>query len=188
MLLSLHKISLNRGGSYIDSPYWIKHKKITINQKSKDNKCFRDDMTAALNHKKIKKDSQRISNLKPFFDQHNGKDIEFPSHSKNWKKFEQNNKTITLNIFYVPYNTNIIRPTCISKFIHERNNQVILLMITNDNENWHYLAVKSLSRLLRRITSNHVGDFHYLNCFCSYRTKETLKNMKSYAKIMIIVM
>ena len=22
----LHKISLNRGGSYIDSPYWIKNK------------------------------------------------------------------------------------------------------------------------------------------------------------------
>ena len=27
---SLHKISLNRGGSYIDSPSWIKHKGATI--------------------------------------------------------------------------------------------------------------------------------------------------------------
>ena len=27
---SLHKISLNRGGSYKDSPSWIKHKKATI--------------------------------------------------------------------------------------------------------------------------------------------------------------
>ena len=34
----LHKISLNRGSSYIDSPEWIKHKKITINpQNTKDN-------------------------------------------------------------------------------------------------------------------------------------------------------
>ena len=30
---SLHKISLNRDGSYIDSPGWIKNKKETINPK-----------------------------------------------------------------------------------------------------------------------------------------------------------
>ena len=51
---SPHKISLNRGGSYIDSPDWIKHKKATINPKSKDNKCLRDSIITALNHKKIK--------------------------------------------------------------------------------------------------------------------------------------
>ena len=50
---SLHKISLNRGGSYIDSPDWIKHKKATMNPKSKDNKCLRDSIIAALNHKKL---------------------------------------------------------------------------------------------------------------------------------------
>ena len=33
----LHKISLNRRGSYIDSPDWIKNKKATINPKNKDN-------------------------------------------------------------------------------------------------------------------------------------------------------
>ena len=39
-------------------------------------------------------------------------------------------------------------------------------MISN-GENWHYLAVKSLSRLLRGITSNHDGDYYCLNCFHS---------------------
>ena len=34
---SLHKISINRGESYIDSPEWIKNKKATINLKNKDN-------------------------------------------------------------------------------------------------------------------------------------------------------
>ena len=29
----LHKISLNRGGSYIDSPEWLKYKGVTINPK-----------------------------------------------------------------------------------------------------------------------------------------------------------
>ena len=36
-----YKISLNRGGSYIDSPDWIKIKKATANPiNKKDNKCF----------------------------------------------------------------------------------------------------------------------------------------------------
>ena len=44
-----------------------------------------------------------------------------------------------------------------------------------DGKKWHYLAVKSLSALLRGITSNHNGDFQCLNCFHSYSTKEKLE-------------
>ena len=41
----------------------------------------------------------------------------------------------------MPYNTKQLRPAYISKYNYKRDNQVILLMIT-DNEKWHYLAVK----------------------------------------------
>ena len=98
----LHKISLNRSGSYIDSPDWIKNKKATINPKTKDNEWFKYAIIAALSQEKIKKDPQRISKLKPFIDNYDWKDTEFPSHSKDWKKLEQNNKTVVLNILYVP--------------------------------------------------------------------------------------
>ena len=81
---------------------------------------------------------------------------------------------MALNILYVQYNTKQIRSKCISKYNHKRDNHVILLMIT-DNEKWHYLAVKSISKLLRGITSNHNGDFYCLICFHSYRTKNKLK-------------
>ena len=47
--------------------------------------------------------------MKPFIDQYIWKEIDFPSHSKDWKKFEQNNKRITLNILIVPHNTEKIR-------------------------------------------------------------------------------
>ena len=49
------KISLNRGGSYIDSPSWLKNKKATINPKNKGDECFKYAITVALNHDKIKK-------------------------------------------------------------------------------------------------------------------------------------
>ena len=33
----LNKVSLSRGGSYIDSPQWLKNKKATVNPKNYDN-------------------------------------------------------------------------------------------------------------------------------------------------------
>ena len=49
----------------------------------------------------------------------------------------------------------------------------------SDEEKWHYLTVRSLSALLKGITSKHKGDSYCLNCFHSYRTKEALeKHMK----------
>ena len=57
-----------------------------------------------------------------------------------------------------------------SKYNLIRDNQIILLMISND-ENWHYLAFESLSRLLIGISSNHDRYYYCLNCFHSYRTE-----------------
>ena len=174
---NLNKVSLSRGRSYIDSPKWLKNKKATLNPKNNDDKCFQYALTVALNYEKIKKDSQRISKIKPFIDQYSWKDIDFPQHSKDWKKFESYNKLIALNILYVPYNTEKIRHPYKSKYNLNRENQVILLMIT-DGEKWHYLAVKSLSALYRGVTGNNNGDFYCLNCFGSYRTENKLKKHK----------
>ena len=44
-----NKISLNRGGPYIDSPKWLKNKNSTINPKNNDYKCFQYAATLALN-------------------------------------------------------------------------------------------------------------------------------------------
>ena len=70
-----------------------------------------------------------------------------------------NNKSIAFNILCVPYNTEKIRHANKSKYNLTRENQVILLMIT-DGEKWHYLAVKILSVLFKGITSKHEGDFY----------------------------
>ena len=44
----LHKTSLHRGESYIDSPELLKTKKATINAKNKkDGKCFQYTITVA---------------------------------------------------------------------------------------------------------------------------------------------
>ena len=49
-------------------------------------------------------------------------------------------------------------------------------MITDNENNWHYLAIKSIPGLLRNITCTNHGDFYCLNCLHSYRTLNALKN------------
>ena len=132
----LHKTTLRRGISYISSSKWLKNKRATINPKNKKNyNCFQHDLTVASNHQNIKHNAQRISKVKPFVSQYNWKGIDFPSHSKDWKKFERNNKTIALIILLVPYNTKEIRLLRKSKYNHKRKRrQVILLMIFDGEE------------------------------------------------------
>ena len=55
-------------------------------------------------------------------------------------------------------------------------------MITDGTGNWHYLAIKSISGLLRGITSNHNGDFYCLNCFQSYTTEQKLRKHEKVCK------
>ena len=169
-----HKIDIKRSGSYIEAPKWIKNKKATINPQNKDDRCFQYAVTIALNYDRIENHSERLNNIKPFINQYEWTDINFPSHVGDWKKF----KSIALNILYVLEGEKTIRHAYKAKYNLKRENQVISLMITN-GEKWHYLTVRSLSALLKGITSNHDRHSFCLNCFHSYRTKEALeKHMK----------
>ena len=112
----LHKISLNRGGSYIDSPKWLENKKATTNPKNNDDKCFQYALTVALNHEQIKEDPQRITKFELFIKQDNWKDI-----GMSLKK-----KTIALNILYVPHGRKIL--------------------YAPHGEKWHYLAIHTVQK------------------------------------------
>ena len=90
------RITISKGGSYIESPKWLKDKKCTINQKNNDNKCFQYATTLALNFNSIDKHPKR----KPFIENYNWNDINFPTAKKDWNKFEVNNKDVALNILY----------------------------------------------------------------------------------------
>ena len=79
-----------------------------------------------------------------------------------------------------------IYPAYVSKYISNREKQVILLMILN-GEKWKYLAVKKLSALLRGITSKNYEDFCCRNCLHSLKTKSNLRCIKEYVKIKFFV-
>ena len=98
MYYKCHKINFKRSSSYIDSPDWIKNKKATLIPKNEDGKCIQYAATAALNYKEIESYLERVSDIIPFINF--WKEINYPSKTDDWKKFERNNLTISLNISY----------------------------------------------------------------------------------------
>ena len=59
-----------------------------------DDNCFQNASDDSLDYHFIKKNPHRISNLKPYSNQYNWKDIKFPSDKEDSKKFEQNKKKL----------------------------------------------------------------------------------------------
>ena len=67
------------------SSEWLRNKKEAI---TNGDNCFQNALNDELDYQKIKKDPQKISKIKPYISQYNWRDIKFPSHQKDWKKFE----------------------------------------------------------------------------------------------------
>ena len=143
----------------LNSSGWLRaEKEAIINNNNNNNNNFKDALDNALNYQNIEILSARISKLKPYINKYNWEGIDFPAGPKEWIKFEKNNKTIALNVLYIPHNTKTISVAYRSEYNNKRKKQVILLMVNND-KNFHYLAVTNLSALFKRISSNHDGDF-----------------------------
>ena len=60
----------------------------------------------------------------------------------------------------------------VSKQKSKREKQVVLFMISNGKGS-HYLVVKKLPALLKRIASKYDSNFYCLNCLHSFRIKKT---------------
>ena len=133
-------------------------------------KCFQYAITIALNYDQIKENHHIVKRVKRFVDQYHWTNIKFPSHFNDWKKFELNNKSIALNVLFIPKGEKTTRHTYKSKYSLTRENELILLMIT-DGKKSHYLTVRRLSALFKGIPTKHDGDFYSLNCFHSYPSK-----------------
>ena len=70
-----HRVNFRRGGSYIDSPGWVKKK---TTPKNKYDKYFQFAISVALNYEEIKWNPERVSNIKPFINKYKWEGINCP--------------------------------------------------------------------------------------------------------------
>ena len=92
--------------SELNSSEWLRCIKAAIINDYSD---FQNALNDALNYQNIETHPERISKIKPYVRNIIRKGWNFQWGQKTAKKFEQNNKTSTLNVLFVPHNTETIR-------------------------------------------------------------------------------
>ena len=169
LYINFHRLVLTRGSSYIELPQWIQNKKAVINSQNKDEECFKRAVIGALHREGIKKDHQCISRLRPY---ENWKELEFPVSIKKIDKFENNNAGIAVNVLF--RNETSPKKDIFTVRRSEHNvkckKQVNLLMI-EESKKRHYIAIKSISRLLKSLNPTHKGAYQFcMSCLNGFWT------------------
>ena len=72
--------------------------------------------------------------------------LKFKRVDIDWKKIEEENNSIALNILFFENNSEKVKLVYKSIY-NKRKNQVILLMINDEANNYYYFAVKNLLEL-----------------------------------------
>ena len=71
-------------------------------------------------------------------------DKDFYLHKRDWENFEQNNESIALNTLFLSKDSEEVRLLYNSEHNYNRQNKVLLLMISDDNnEKYYSFEVKS---------------------------------------------
>ena len=158
-----HQLNLTRGSSYLSLPGWLARKKAIINPKNEDQECFEWAVIAALRWEEINNNPERISKLKRFEKDFDWSGIGFPVSVKEIGKFEFRNQ-ISINLLVIEGKQIYI---CRKGGNHER---IINLMIIGN----HYVAIKSLSRLLSSKNTNHKGNEYFcMNCLQGFKEESS---------------
>ena len=172
----LHRVRLKRGESYIKSPEWLANKKATINPKNKnDDECLRWSTISALNYNEIMK--KEFENI---FKKIKYEDKDFSSQKRDWGNFEQNNKSIALNVLFASQNSEELTLVYKSEHNFKWENNALLLMINDDDEKYYYFVVKNKLELHSSewLRSKKESITNGNNCF-----QNTLNDALDYQRI-----
>ena len=158
MDIDFHRLNLTRGSSYIPLPDWLAKKGAIINPKNSDMECFKLAVIAAMKWKDIDNHPKGISKLRRYEDDFKWDGMKFPASIRDIKRFESRNE-ITINILaFEDKKVYICRKG-------KEYDRVANLMLITDNNKKHYVAIKSLRRLLSRQNSKHKESQHFcINC------------------------
>ena len=185
--IDFHRLNLTRGSSYLPLPGWISRKKAIINPKNKDMECFKWAVTAADRWEEIDKHPERISKLRKFEEEYDWTDVEFPFAIRSIDNFEPKNE-ISVNVLAVEDRRIFIhrKSTCNYEMV------VNLMLITGENSfpyeegkynRSHYIAVKSLSRLLAKKNTKHeTAQHHCTNCLHGFPSEISRDSHEKYCR------
>ena len=129
--------------------------------------CFKWAVIAAMRWEEVDRDHQRITKLKRFEADFDWTGIKFPASFRDIKRFESRNE-ITINILaFKDKKVYICRKG-------KEYDRVANLMLIMDQNRKHYVAIKSLKRLLSRQNSKHKESQHFcINCLQGFAEQKS---------------
>ena len=120
--------------------------------------CFKWVVIAAMKWREISDHPERISKLRRYEDNFDWDGIKFPASTRDIKRSEFRNE-VTINILALER-----KKVYICRKGKEYNRVANVMLITGRNEK-HYVAIKSLRRLLRSSNNkNEKAQYFCINC------------------------
>ena len=176
MDVDFHRLSLTRESSYLPLPDWLAKKKSIINPKNSDLECFKWAVIAAMRWEEIGKNSESITKLNRFENDFDWTGVGFPVLLRTIKRFESQNQ-ILINVLAVE-NRQI--------YIHRKGgdyDRIENLMLITENNRKHYVAIKSLSKLLSSQNTKHKAKEHFcMNCLQGFKEESSRDEHVHYCK------
>ena len=176
MDVDFQQLNLMRGSSYLSLPDWLAKKKAIINSLNKDLECFKWVVIAAMRWEEISKNPQRISKLKRFEADFDWTGVGFLVSFRGINRFESR-KQILINVLAVE-NKRIYNCRKGGDYEHVAN-----LMLITENNHKHYVAIKSLSRLLSFQNTKRKAKEHFcMNCLQGFKEESSRDKHVGYCK------
>ena len=176
MDVDFHRLNLTRGSSYLPLPDWLARKKVIINPKNSDLECFKWAVITGTGWEEISKNPEQITKLKRFETDFDCTGVGFPVSLMDIKRFESKNQ-ISINVLAVEDRQIYI---CRKRGDYDR---IANLMLITENNRKHYVAVKSLSRLLSKQNSKHKEAQHFcMNCLQGFKEEHSRDEHIGYCK------
>ena len=176
MDVDFHRLNLTRGSNYLPLPDWLAKKKAIINPLNEDLECFKWAVIVATRWKEIDKNPQKLSKLKRFEADFYWTGVGVPVSFRGIKRFESKNQ-ISINVLAVENKQLYI---CRKGGDYEC---VANLMLITENNCKHYVAIKSLSRLLSSQNSKCKAKEHFcMNCLQGFKEESSRDENVGYCK------
>ena len=180
LTITIHydKYDPTRAGRYIELPEWIKLKKACINIKNRDQKCFKYCIQSVVYDKISKHHPEEMFHYNKLKDDIlNWDGVHFPTGNRDIDRFEENNKSVSINVFEPDdcLNDNTI---ILHRGTKNRNAkyEIDLLKIYDEDNSYHYVLVKNKCRLLNgQSSSNTNKKFYCHHCLNPFQSEKVYK-------------
>ena len=178
LVISYDRYNPTRGSSFIPLPDWVANKKACINIKNEDDLCFKYSVQCGF-YELFKKDHPcEMYHYKKYVDDKFIKwdNIDFPVGNDEIELFEEQNKHISVNVYYINPDTNSKTILLYKRSNNPQAQHKIDLIKLTDEVKSHYAYIKNYDKLMSSQTNKKkVKKYHCRTCSHGFQSEELLK-------------